>query len=86
MTMRNPSHPGASLRRCLEDSDLTAADLARELHISRSKLFRVLRGAQNITAELAVRLERLGWSNADFWMRRQANYDLAQARRKLEAA
>ena len=55
MTMHNPSHPGASLRHCLEDSDLTANDLARELHISRSKLFRVLRGARNITAELALR-------------------------------
>lgn len=29
---------------------------------------------------MAIRLERAGWSNADFWMRRQAYYELAQAR------
>ena len=28
-------------------------------------------------------LERIGWSNADFWMRIQASYDLAAARRAL---
>lgn len=35
---------------------------------------------------LALRLERIGWSNAEFWMRLQAHYDLAQARRKASAA
>lgn len=30
-------------------------------------------------------LERIGWSNAEFWMRRQAGYDLAMARRAQEA-
>ena len=31
-------------------------------------------------------LERIGWSNAEFWMRRQASYDLSVARRQLSAA
>ena len=31
-------------------------------------------------------LEAVGWSNAEFWMRLQANYDLAQERRKQAAA
>ena len=30
---------------------------------------------------MALALERIGWSNADFRMRRQANYDLAKAHR-----
>ena len=34
---------------------------------------------------MALALERIGWSNANFWMRMQANYDLAQARREMEA-
>lgn len=29
---------------------------------------------------MAIRLEMAGWSNADFWLRLQAAYDLAQAR------
>jgi len=31
---------------------------------------------------MAIRFEKVGWSNADFWMRRQAAYDLAVARRQ----
>lgn len=30
---------------------------------------------------MAIRLEKAGWSNADHWMRLQAAYDLAQARK-----
>ena len=30
---------------------------------------------------MAIRLEKAGWSNAEFWLRRQTSYDLAQARR-----
>ena len=35
---------------------------------------------------LALALERIGWSNAGFWMRLQAGYELAQARRAQAAA
>jgi plasmid maintenance system antidote protein VapI len=31
---------------------------------------------------MAIRLEKAGWSNAEFWLRRQASYDLAQARKR----
>ena len=31
---------------------------------------------------MALALERIGWSNADHWMRLQAAYELAQERRK----
>lgn len=30
---------------------------------------------------MAIRLEKAGWSNAEFWLRRQANFNLAQARK-----
>ncbi len=30
---------------------------------------------------MAIRLEKAGWSNAEHWLRLQAAYDLAQARR-----
>ena len=33
---------------------------------------------------MAIRLEKAGWSNADFWVRRQAAYDLAQARKDAD--
>ena len=33
---------------------------------------------------MAIRLEKVGWSNADMWMRLQAHYELAQARRHAD--
>ena len=35
---------------------------------------------------MALALEQIGWSNADYWMRMQAGYDLAQERRRRVAA
>ena len=81
MIAHNPTHPGRTLRDCISDSDLTVMEIARELRISRTTLYRVLSGRQPITANLALALERIGWSNAEFWMRRQANYDLTIARK-----
>ena len=39
-----------------------------------------------VSADMALAFEREGWSNADFWMRRQVAYDLAQARQRAVAA
>ena len=33
---------------------------------------------------MAIRLEKLGWSTADHWVRLQAAYNLAQARRSQD--
>ena len=30
---------------------------------------------------MAIRLEKAGWSNAEFWLRRQTSYDLTKARK-----
>ena len=62
---------------------LTITDTAREMGISRTTLYRILSGKQPISAGLALALEQMGWSNAEFWMRRQANFDLAVARKKV---
>jgi len=41
----------------------------------------VINGQAGISPEMAIRLEKAGWSNADHWLRLQAAYYLAQARR-----
>ncbi|MCA9428854.1 MAG: HigA family addiction module antidote protein, partial [Candidatus Omnitrophica bacterium] len=50
------------------------------LGVARHTLSRVINGHSGISPEMAIRLEKAGWSNADHWMRLQASYDLAQAR------
>ena len=51
------------------------------LGVARHTLSRVLNGHAGVSPEMAIRLEKAGWSSAEFWLRRQASYDLAQARR-----
>ncbi len=81
MPMKDPPHPGLSIRdNCLEPLGLSVTRAAEVLGVARHTLSRVLNGHAAISPEMAIRLEKVGWSNADFWMRRQAAYDLAQAR------
>lgn len=80
MPMKNPVHPGVIIRDgCLGD-DLTVTAAAHMLGVSRVSLSRILNGRGGVSPEMAVRLEKVGWSTADFWMRCQASYDLAQTR------
>ena len=84
--MVNPTHPGESIRNCIDESGLTVTECAARLGVTRNNLSRLLNGRIGISARVALGLEAVGWSNAEFWMRLQANYDLAQERRKQAAA
>lgn len=85
--MANPPHPGETVRfDCIEAAGLTVAEAARRLGCSRPSLSRMLNGRAPISPGMALALERQGWSTADFWMRLQAAYDLAQARRRAAGA
>ena len=82
MGMKNPPHPGFSIREnCLDPLGLSVTEAARVLGVARHTLSRVLNGHAAISPEMAIRLEKAGWSNAEFWLRRQTTFDLVQARK-----
>src|SRR6266568_4490611 len=82
MPMKNPPHPGHSIKdACLDALGLSVTEGAKALGVARHTLSRVVNGQAGISPEIAIRFEKIGWSNADHWMRLQAAYDLAQARR-----
>ena len=83
---RNPSHPGGFVSDWMEDSAgerMPVAEAASKLGVSAPTLYRVLAGRTGISVSLALKLEAAGWGQAKAWLRRQAAYDLAQARRRL---
>lgn len=81
MPMKNPGHPRTTIKNtCLQPLGLSVTAAAEHLGVARHTLSRVLNGAAGISPDMAIRLEKAGWSNADFWVRLQANYELAQAR------
>lgn len=85
MTMLNPCHPGETLRDDLAAADLTVTDAAARLGCTRQALSRLLNGKAGISPAMAIALERMGWSNAAYWTRLQAAYELAQERRRQAA-
>ena len=83
MPMKNPPHPGRSITNaCLEPLGLTVTAGAQVLGVTRPTLSNVINGKAGISPEMAIRLEKAFGSTADAWLRMQAAYDLAQARKR----
>ena len=60
--------------------------MTRQLGVARTTPARLLHGRIGLSPEMAPALERIGWNEAGHWMRRQAAFDLAQARLGASAA
>ena len=79
MPMKNPPHPGLSIRHdCLKPLGLSVTDAAAHLGVSRKHLSDVINGRSGISAEMAVRLDKAFGGGASTWYQLQAAYDLAQ--------
>ena len=79
--MLNPPHLGELIRESMEETGWTIGETASRLRCERGTLSRVLNGRSGVSANMALALEAVGWGTADHWMRMQASYELAQARR-----
>jgi antitoxin HigA-1 len=86
MRMMSPAHPGLLVKDNLDDLGLSVASAAAGLGVTRQRLHRVISGQSVITPDLALRLEAALAGEADFWLRMQAAYDLAQAGKRKVAA
>jgi antitoxin HigA-1 len=81
MPMKNPPHPGESVRAdCLEPLGLTVTAAAKALGVSRQALNNLIHGQAAISPEMAVRLDKAFGGGAETWLRLQAAYDLAQVK------
>lgn len=90
MPMFNPAHPGELIRETLEalreetGQKLTIGEVAEGLGTTRKTLSAIINGKQSITPEMALRLAKaFGNTTPEFWLRVQENYDLAQARQRV---
>lgn len=82
MVMKNPPHPGRSIKdACLDPLNLSVTEGAERLGVARHTLSRIVNGHAGVSPEMAIRLEKMGWSTARAWLAVQTAYDLAQARK-----
>jgi addiction module HigA family antidote len=83
VTMKNPPHPGRSIRSaCLEPLGLSISEGAKILGVTRQALNNVVAGKSAISPEMAIRLTKAFGSTEETWLRMQLAYDLAAARKE----
>lgn len=68
MPMYNPAHPGTLVRGNAKEFGWTVAGCARRLGVARTTLLRLMNEDARVSLAMALGLEQLGWSTADFWM------------------
>lgn len=85
MAMKEPPHPGLSVRHdCIEPLGLTISEAAKRLGVSRKQLSDIVNGRAGLSPEMAIRLDKAFGGGAETWYRLQASYDLAQAMKRAD--
>lgn len=79
MHMKNPVHPGILIKDNIDCLNISVAELALKLGVTRQILFRIIKGQAGISVEMALKLSKAFNTSPEFWMNMQAQYDLAQA-------
>jgi len=73
-------HPGEFLLEEIEHRKLLKKDVAEKLEILPQHLSEIFKGKRNISAKLAVKLERTLEISAEYWLSLQSAWDLQEAR------
>jgi len=90
MEMFDPAHPGELIRETLSGlqeetgKKLTVEQVANGLGTTRKTLSAIINGKQSVSPEMALRLNKAFNTTPEFWLHAQGNYDLAQARKKVD--
>ncbi|PYE88518.1 HigA family addiction module antitoxin [Phyllobacterium leguminum] len=83
---RCPSHPGAVLADMLQDLDITKADVAKLLSISRQHLHDILAERKPVSPTVAARLAKAFGGGIAVWLHLQADYDAWHAEREIDTS
>ena len=78
--MYNPPHPGKVLRDALGNMEVTTT--AKDLHVSRRTLSRILNGASGVWADMSLRLSAVPGTHDGMWYEMEMSYDIWHASRK----
>jgi len=88
MTMlQAPSHPGEVLKELyLVPLSMSAIALARELHVPRTRIERLVKGETGVSADTAMRLAKFFGTTPEYWLNLQRAWDLARAREQVDVS
>ncbi|CAI2717520.1 HigA family addiction module antitoxin [Nitrospina watsonii] len=74
---KDPIHPGEILAGELDEIGINALELARRLNVPHNRIYQILEGKRNITADTALSLGKFFGTGPEVWMNLQQKYDLA---------
>lgn len=80
---RTPIHPGEILSDEIRELGISAAALARCLHVPANRITQILRGQRNVTVDTALRLGRWFGTGPQLWLNLQQAYELDLARQRV---
>jgi antitoxin HigA-1 len=80
---RTAIHPGEHLAEQLEELKMSAAELARNLHVPTNRITEILKGRRAITGDTALRLGHFFGTSSEFWLNLQKIYELRLAEAKF---
>ena len=80
--MRDPFHPGETLREDLKALGMSAAEFARRIERPVNRVTKILNGRRSITGDTALRIGRFFGTSGEFWLNLQKLYELRLAERK----
>lgn len=75
-------HPGGFLHEEIEYRGIKQKDLADAMGVAPTVLSEIIHGKRNLTAELALKLEKVLDIDAIYWMRLQVRYEIDTIRIK----
>lgn len=81
--MRTPIHPGKILGDELKELDISARRLAEIIDVPPNRLYQIINGKRELTADTALRLARYFGTSDEFWLNLQKLYDLDLARQRI---
>jgi addiction module HigA family antidote len=93
MVLFDPAHPGELIRETLDGiyeetgKKLTVEQVAAVLGTTRKTLSAIINGKSAVSPEMAIRLgAAFPNTTAEFWLGIQEDYNLAQARKRVDAS
>lgn len=72
-------HPGYYIKETIEESGLTQEDFAKRLGTTPKNLSLLVRGEQNLSFEIALKLSKMLGTSVEYWMNLQSAYDTVLA-------
>ena len=75
-------HPGEILADEIQELEMSAAELARTLHVPTNRITQIINGQRGITADTALRLGHWLGTGAELWLNLQKSYELRIAEQK----